>query len=236
MQNKFGHDSRDHNTAVRTTGSPLRYRAAQNLTFRPPSLPSGGDIVPSSQSQDDAFDFLPHSEDGVHHPESQYQYSLVPSSQSQENHGFSFPPIPCLSPAGDHSQYEVVPSSQSQERDFVPPKDAIRSRTRTSSDEIVPTSQYDEVELHKPESPRADDDLWLIGMQRSGESTTPRPPREQLMDSPKAISNPRNSNEGSTSCGDTPHDQSHNDGDVLPSSVGARLASQSSSRFVKHVL
>ena len=110
-----------------------------------------------------------------------------------------FPPMSNSSPERGYSQYEVVPSSQSQERDYAWPTGGTSSRSRTSSDELVPTSQYDEVELHIPESSRTDDNLWLIGMSRAGENTSEKSQRERLVTSPIPVKNRRNPNDGGTS-------------------------------------
>ena len=216
-------------TTVEKHGS---FMAAQNLSLGSSPSPPQSVMIPSSQSQDDAFVSPSHIEDEVHHSASESQHSFVPSSQSQEQCGFTFPPMPHSSPERGHSQFEVVPSSQSQERDYVWSNGtgAASSRTRTSSDELVPTSQCEEVELHMPERSRDDDDLWLIGLNRTGENTGTRPQGEQkLVESPQPIENGRDRH-GYTPSVNIPNAQPHIDED---NSVGAR--SELQARYVAHM-
>lgn len=118
----------------------------------------------------------------------------------------------------------------------MPPNGDIRSRARTTSDEIVPTSQYDEVELHMPEISRADDGLWLIGMERTGKNAIRSSQREQLVKSPKARKNPGDGNEGIPSCVDISNTGPHIGEDGSAFSAGARLESPSFSRYATHNL
>lgn len=217
-------------TTAMTVEKHDSFMTAQNLSLRSSPSPSQSVMIPSSQSQDDAFVSPSHFEGEVHHSASESHHSFVPSSQSQEQCGFTFPPIPHSSPERGHSQYEVVPSSQSQERDYVWSNGATSSRTRTSSDELVPTSQCEEVELHMPERLREDDDLWLIGLNRTGENTGTRPQVEQkLVESPRPIKDRRDRHGGTPSV-NIPSAQPHIEED---NSVGAR--SELQARYVAHI-
>ena len=190
--------SRLPRTTMMETGSLAGSREAEHALLHSPYSLSESGTVPSSQSQDDACVPSPLA-DEVHQLASHSQYSLVPSSQSQENCDFTFPAMRHSSPERRYSQYEIIPSSQSQERDFIWPNGATSNSARTSTDELVPTSQCDEIELHIPDASRADDHLWLIGMNRISEGKSATSPEAQLVESPKALKSLRRCSQGGAS-------------------------------------